>query len=77
MNELLDTFILTEQIQNMYFAFLPGQGGREGSFYVNHVVPESQVPELAEVTSGRYEDSIHQDLIPAIENQILNGRVRR
>src|SRR6185295_4390275 len=75
MRELLDTFILSQQIQNMYFAFLPGDGGRTGSFYVNHVVPESQVPEIHELTSGRYEDSILQDLIPTIENQILDGRV--
>jgi hypothetical protein len=29
------------------------------------------------VTSGRYEDSIIQDLIPVIENQILDGRIKR
>jgi hypothetical protein len=28
-------------------------------------------------TSGRYEDSIIQDVIPAIENTILQGRVRQ
>jgi hypothetical protein len=28
-------------------------------------------------TSGRYEDSIIQDLIPAIVNTILQGRVRQ
>ncbi len=60
----------------MYVAFLPGAGGREGSFYVNHVVPESQVPDVPQVTSGRYEDSIIQDLIPAIEHGILDDRVR-
>jgi hypothetical protein len=47
-----------------------------GSFYVNHVVPESQVPEIVHLTSGRYEDSILQDLIPAVEEEILNRRVR-
>jgi hypothetical protein len=71
---LLDALILTGQLQNMYFVFLPGEGGRMGSFYVNHVVPESQVPELVNVTSGRYEDSILQDLIPAVEDDILNRR---
>ncbi len=74
---VLDTLIIAEQIQNMYFAFLPGDGGRKGSFYVNHVVPDSQVPGITEVTSGRYEDSIMQDLIPVIENQILEGRIAR
>jgi Putative esterase len=74
---LLDALILTGQLQNMYFAFLPGAGGHEGSFYVNHVVPESQAPGVPEVTSGRYEDSIFQDLIPVIENQILKGRMKR
>jgi len=77
MRVLLDALILTGQLQNMYFAFLPGAGGRQGSFYVNHVVPESQVPDVAQPTSGRYEDSILQDLIPAIENAILDRRIRR
>jgi hypothetical protein len=35
------------------------------------------VPDLINPTSGRYEDSIIQDLIPAIENTILQGRVRQ
>ena len=74
--DLLDLLILTKEIQNMYFVFLPGSGGRVGSFYVNHVVPESQVPDVPQVTSGRYEDSIMSDLIPAIENHVLDGRVR-
>jgi hypothetical protein len=73
---LLDLLILTGQLQNMYFVFLPGEGGRQGSFYVNHVVPEDQVPEIPERTSGRYEDSILQDLIPAIEREVLNGRIK-
>lgn len=76
MREFLDTLVLAGRLQNMYFAFLPGAGGRKGSFYVNHVVPETQVPDIAELTSGRHEDSIFQDLIPAIESQILGGRVR-
>jgi hypothetical protein len=58
-------------------AVLPSAGGRKASFYVNHRVPESQVPDLINPTSGRYEDSIIQDLIPAIENTILKGRVRQ
>lgn len=73
---LLDALILTGKLQNTAFAFLPGAGGRQGSFYVNHVVPEDQVPDLSPVTSGRYEDSIIDDLIPVIENDILQRRVR-
>jgi hypothetical protein len=34
------------------------------------------VPGLTPVTSGRYEDSIIQDLIPFIEGNVLPGRVR-
>ena len=74
---LLDLLILANQVQNMFVAVLPGAGGRKASFYVNHRVPESQVPDLINPTSGRYEDSIIQDLIPAIENTILKGRVRQ
>jgi hypothetical protein len=33
--------------------------------------------DLVDPTSGRYEDSILEDVIPAIENTILEGRVRR
>jgi hypothetical protein len=74
---LFDLLILANQVQNMFVAVLPGAGGRKASFYVNHRVPESQVPDLINPTSGRYEDSIIQDLIPAIENTILQGRVRQ
>ncbi len=74
---LFDLLILANQVQNMFVAVLPGAGGRKASFYVNHRVPESQVPDLTNPTSGRYEDSIIQDLIPAIENTILQGRVRQ
>ncbi len=74
---LLDLLILANQVQNMFVAVLPGAGGRKGSFYVNHRVPESQVPDLINPTSGRYEDSIIQDLIPTIEKTILQGRVRQ
>jgi len=77
LGDLLDPLILANQIQNMFVAVLPGAGGRKASFYVNHRVPESQVPDLINPTSGRYEDSIIQDLIPAIENTILKGRVRQ
>ena len=73
---LLDLLIAADVLQNMYVAFLPGEGGTEGSFYVNHAVSEAQVPGLAPVTSGRYEDSIVQDLIPAIEITVLERRVR-
>lgn len=76
LSDMLDPLILTTQMQNMFVAVLPGAGGRKGSLYVNHRVPESQVPDLTNPTSGRYEDSIIQDLIPAIENTILQGRVR-
>jgi len=74
---LLDALILSGEMQNMVVAFLPGAGGRRGSFYVNHVVPEDQVPELDPVTSGRYEDAIFADLIPAIENDIVKRRIKR
>jgi enterochelin esterase-like enzyme len=73
---LLDGLVLSGQLQNMYFAFLPGAGGVEGSFYVNHVVPESQAPSVESPTSGRYEDAIFQDLIPAVEGVVVAGRVR-
>jgi hypothetical protein len=74
---LLDLLILSDQLQNMFVVFLPGEGGVQGSFYVNHRVPEDQVPDVIGPTSGRYEDSILQDLIPAIERDLLRGRVRR
>src|SRR5579862_2547497 len=74
--DLFDVLILTGQVQNMFVAVLPGAGGHKGSFYVNHRVPESQVPDITP-TAGRYEDSIMQDLIPAIEHQILKDRVRQ
>lgn len=74
---LLDALIITGQLQNMAFAFVPGAGGRRGSFYVNHVVPESQVPELSPITSGRYEDSLIEDIMPVVELDILRGRVRQ
>lgn len=76
LGDALDPLILTNQVQNMFIAVLPGAGGRKASFYVNHRIPESQVPDLVNPTSGRYEDAIINDLIPAIENSILNGRVR-
>jgi hypothetical protein len=75
--DLLDPLILANQIQNMFVAILPGTGGRKASLYVNHRVPESQVPDLLNPTTGRYEDSILQDVMPAIENDILRGRVRQ
>ena len=73
---LLDALILNGQLQNMFVAFLPGAGGYQGSFYVNHTVSEAQAPGVPEVTSGRYEDSILQDLIPVIERDVCKGRVR-
>ena len=74
--DLFDLLILTLQVQNMFMAVLPGAVGHKGSFYVNHRVPESQVSGIT-ATSGRYEDSILSDLIPAIEHTILNDRVRQ
>lgn len=76
LGDLFDVLILTGQVQNMFVAVLPGAGGHKGSFYVNHHVAESQVPGITP-TAGRYEDSIMQDLIPAIEHRILKDRVRQ
>jgi len=73
---LLDALILSGQLQNMFFVFVPGDGGFVGSFYVNQVVPHAQVPLLEAPTSGRYEDSLLQDLIPEIEADLLQQRVR-
>jgi len=75
--DLLDPLIIDGELQNIFIAVLPGKGGRKASFYVNHHVAESQVPDLINPTSGRYEDSIIQDLMPVIENSILQGRVRQ
>jgi hypothetical protein len=77
LGDMLDPLILTTQLQNMFVVVLPGAGGLKGSFYVNHQLDESQVPDLMSPTSGKYEDSILEDLIPTIENTILKGRVRR
>jgi len=77
MEILLDALILSGQLQNMFVVVLPGDGARQGSFYVNLSIPETDVPDLQDPTSGRYEDSILQDLIPAIERDILRNRVRR
>ena len=73
---LFDFLILPGQIQNMAIVFLPGDGGERGSFYVNATIPASQVP-LLPPTTGRYEDSILEDLIPFVENEILQGRIRQ
>ena len=59
---LLDLLIAAGEVQNLYFVFLPGQGGHRGSFYVDHVVPHDQVPGLPPST-GRYEASLIEDLI--------------
>ncbi len=74
--DLLDLLIVTRQIQNMYIAFLPGSGGQKGSFYVNHRVPENDIPDVIGPTSGRYEDAIVNDLIPVIETEIARGRIK-
>ncbi len=76
LGDMLDPLMVSKQMQNMFVVVLPGAGGRKGSFYVNHRVSESQVPDLTNPTSGRYEDVILQDLIPTIEHNILKGRVR-
>ncbi|HYC21295.1 MAG TPA: alpha/beta hydrolase-fold protein [Candidatus Bathyarchaeia archaeon] len=76
MRDFMDLLIAAKEVQNMYLAFLPGTGGVKGSFYVNHIVPEDQVPDVIGPTSGRYEDSLVQDLIPVVENDIADGRIR-
>ena len=57
---------------------LPGAGGHKGSFYVNQRIPNDQafLPP-ARTTTGRYEDSMLDDLIPLIERDILAGRIKR
>ncbi|HZR83817.1 MAG TPA: alpha/beta hydrolase-fold protein [Candidatus Binatia bacterium] len=75
--ELLDLLILTRQVQNMFVAVLPGNGGVRGTFYVNHAVPEEQVPDAIGPTSGRYEDAVVSDLVPYVEAEIARGRIRR
>jgi len=77
LRELLDVLIVAEDVQNMIFVFLPGQGGVRGSFYADQAIPETQVPGIEAPTSGRYQASILEDLIPAIEAGLLQGRVRR
>ena len=74
--DLLDLLIASDQLQNMYVAFLPGAGGQKGSFYVNHRVGEASIPDVVGPTSGRYEDVILNDLLPVIETEIANGRIR-
>ena len=73
--DLMALLIFTGQVQNMYVVFLPGAGGIEGSFHVNGRVPEEQAPGT-DGTSGRYQDSIVEDLIPSVENILLAGRVK-
>jgi len=75
--DLFDLLIASNQVQNMYIAFLPGDGGQKGSFYVNHHVSEEGIPDVIGPTTGRYEDVILNDLIPAIENDVAKGRIRR
>lgn len=74
---LLDLLIVTGELQNAYFAFIPGEGGWTGSFYVDHVVPDVQVPGLTTITTGRHESSFLNDLLPRIEDEILQARIRR
>lgn len=73
---LMNLLIGTEAVQNMFVAFVPGGGGIRGSFYANHTIPHAQAAQ-ADVTTGRYEDSLVQDLMPAIEIEVLEGRLRR
>ncbi|MFM8412621.1 MAG: alpha/beta hydrolase-fold protein [Alphaproteobacteria bacterium] len=77
LRELLDFLVATGDVQNMIFVFLPGQGGVRGSFYADQSIPETQVPDVDAPTSGRYQASILDDLIPQVESGILEGRVRR
>lgn len=74
--DLLDLLIASDQLQNMYVAFLPGAGGQKGSFYVNHRVGEASIPDVVGPTTGRYEDVILNDLIPVIETELARGRIR-
>ncbi len=76
MGLLLDLLIITGELQNLFFAFVPGEGGKKGSFYVDHRVSHDQAPET-DSTTGAYETSLLEDLMPVIENEILRGRVRR
>jgi hypothetical protein len=75
--DLLDVLILSGQLQNMFFVFVPGDGGQKGSFYVNHAIADAQAADIEAPTSGRHEDSLLQDLIPEIEDRLLERRVRR
>lgn len=59
----------------MYFVFIEGAGGKQGSFYVDHVIPHDQVPD-ASVDTGQYETSFIEDLLPEIEDEILEGRIK-
>ena len=77
LRDLLDLLVVAGRVQNMAFAFLPGRGGVRGSFYVDQAIPESQVPDAVAKTTGRYQAAIVEDLIPAIESGILQGRVRQ
>lgn len=72
---LLDLLINTGQLDNMYFVFIEGAGGKQGSFYVDHVIPHDQVPD-ASVDTGQYETSFIEDLLPEIEDEILEGRIK-
>lgn len=73
---LLDLLIGTGELQNVCFVVLPGQGVRKGSFYVDHVVPHDQVPDATDGTNGQYEQVLVDVLIPFIEENLLEGRVR-
>lgn len=74
---LLDLLIATGDLQNLFFAFVPGDGGWSGSFYVDHAVPDAQIPGLAAITTGQYESSFLNDLLPRIEDEIVQARIRR
>lgn len=75
--DLFDLLIVTRQLQNMFVAFVPGSGGQRGSFYVNHALPEENIPDVIGPTSGRYEDAFLNDLLPEIETGIARGRIKR
>src|SRR5262249_22208568 len=49
--DLLDLLVASNQVQNLYVAFLPGDGGQKGSFYVNHHVTETGIPDVIGPTS--------------------------
>lgn len=76
MRELLDLLIGSGDIQNTFYVFVEGAGGRKGSFFADHAVPHEQVPGALQ-DSGRYESAFLFDIIPHVEQEMLNNRISR